>query len=143
MSQDPKRFSLYVLRLRNGNCVVTFALDEEGATTNARALGVNSEVASVRALPLFTAQFVLGDEGQLKAMMLDPATRAELLEHEYPMLKAAEEHSFADFGRDSHTTDATANLYSRDRISHEAAWPERDKKIIHYAVEQERLRFSN
>lgn len=134
--------TLFVIRLRNGNCVLTAAEDEAKASENARSLGANSEVASIRALPAFTAHFVLTDLGELNGTLLDVATRAELLTHEYPMLKAAEQHSFADFGR-AGKKEATDNLYSRERVSHEEQWPQRDKDIIRYAVEQERLRFSN
>ena len=134
---------LYVIRLRNGNCVVTAAEHEAEAGEKARGLGSNSEIASIRELGAFAAHFVLSDAGELTATLLDTATRAELLQHEYPMLRAAEDHSFTDFGRSQNQNSPTDNLYSRARVSHEAQWPKRDADIIRYAVKQERLRFSN
>jgi hypothetical protein len=134
--------SIYVLRLRDGNCVVTNASTEEHARKNVEPLGA-SEIVTVRELDAFVAQFVLSDNGELTATLLDKATIADLHQHEYPMLGAANAQSYADFGASEadSTTDAVRFSSTARRHAHE--WDDRDKQILRYAVEQERLRFAN
>src|SRR5260370_580195 len=61
---------IYVLRLRDGNCIVVDAPDEEQATQGVSSL-TTSEVATISRLESFSAQFSLTDEGELTAIILD------------------------------------------------------------------------
>src|SRR5690348_9619181 len=54
--------SLYVLRLRDGNCIVVDAPDEAKARDRVRPMAA-SEVATARKLDSFVAQFALTDDG--------------------------------------------------------------------------------
>lgn len=134
--------SLYVLRLRDGNCIIVDAPSQEEAVTRARPLAA-SEVASVRCLGSFVAQFRLTDEGELAANILDRKTIAELHQHEYPLLRAAHAQSYEDFGTSE--TDSNTNVvrFSSAARRHAEQWDTRDKETIRYAVEQERLRFAH
>jgi hypothetical protein len=134
--------SIYVLRLRDGNCLVVNALNEDHARKNVEPLAA-SEVVTVRQLDAFVAQFVLSDNGELTATLLDKETVADLHEHEYPMLGAANAQSYADFGVSE--TDSKMEVVPFDSTArrHAQEWDARDKQIIRYAVEQERLRFAH
>jgi hypothetical protein len=134
--------SIYVLRLRDGNCVVTNAPNEEHARKNVEPLAA-SEVVTVRELDAFVAQFVLSDNGELTATLLDEATVADLHQHEYPMLGAANAQSYADFGASEADSKTEAVRFSSTARRHAQEWDERDKEIVRYAVAQERLRFAN
>jgi hypothetical protein len=134
--------SIYVLRLRDGNCVVTNAPNEEHARKNVEPLAA-SEVVTVRELDAFVAQFVLSDNGELTATLLDTATVADLYQHEYPMLGAANAQSYADFGASEADSKTEAVRFSSTARRHAQEWDERDKEIVRYAVAQERLRFAN
>lgn len=134
---------LYVLRLRNGNCVIAEAESEAASQERARGLGANSEVATVRALSSFAAHFVLSDEGELTAILLDAQTLADLRDHEYPMLKAAEGQSYADFGASQTDSSTDEVLYDRGALRHKEDWDTRDHQLVTFAVQQERLRLSN
>lgn len=134
--------SLYVLRLRDGNCIVVDAPSEEKARERARPLAA-SEVATARKLDSFVAQFALNDDGELSATLLDKNTISDLHQHEYPLLHAAHTQSYMDFG-DSETDSKTdAVLYDSNARAHARDWDTRDKDIVQFAVQQERLRFSN
>ena len=134
--------SIHVLRLRDGNCLVVNALNEDHARKNVEPLAA-SEVVTVRELDAFVAQFVLSDSGELPATLLDKETIADLHQHEYPMLRAANAQSYADFGI-SETDSKTASVrFNSTARRHAQAWDERDKQMIRYAVEQERLRFAH
>ena len=85
--------TLFVLRLRNGNCVVVAAGDDAAARQRAKDLRADVEIATVRELDSFAAQFLLTDGGELKSILLDEQTRA----HEYPILNSARTQSYADF----------------------------------------------
>ncbi|HSM87287.1 MAG TPA: hypothetical protein VLT16_14110 [Candidatus Limnocylindrales bacterium] len=133
---------VFVLRLRDGNCVVVDADNEEQAREKARPL-MASEVATTRKLESFVAQFSLTNEGDLAAVILEKKTIADLYQHEYPLLRAAHAQSYEDFG-DSETDSATQSvLFDSAANLHARKWDKRDKDIIHYAVEQERLRFAH
>jgi hypothetical protein len=134
--------SLYVLRLRDGNCIILDALNEDGARERAKPLAA-SEVVTARKLDSFVAQFALTDEGELTATLLDKNTVSELHQHEYPMLKAANAQSYMDFDASETDSKTYAVLFNTDASLHAKQWDNRDKKILHYAVEQERLRFAN
>jgi nitrous oxide reductase len=134
--------SLYVLRLRDGNCIVVDAPSEEKAMERAKPLAA-SEIATARKLASFVAQFSLTDEGELTAILLEKETVAELHEHEYPMLNAAHAQSYMDFNASETDSKTDAVLFNQDATVHAQQWDRRDEQIIHYAVEQERLRFAN
>jgi len=78
--------TLFVLRLRNGNCVVVAAGDDAAARQRAKGLKADVEIATVRELESFAAQFLLTDGGELKSILLDEQTLADLRAHEYPIL---------------------------------------------------------
>jgi hypothetical protein len=134
--------SVYVLRLRDGNCIIVDAPSEEKATARALPLAA-SEVASVRRLESFVAQFCLTDEGELAANILDRKTIAELHQHEYPLLHAAHAHSYEDFGASETDSNTDAVRFSSAASLHAKQWDTRDKETIRYAVEQERFRFAH
>lgn len=134
--------SMYVLRLRDGNCVVANAPNEDQARKNVESLAA-SEVVTVRKLDAFVAQFILNDNGELTATLLDKETIADLHQHEYPMLKAANAQSYADFGASETDSKTEAVRFSPPARRHAEKWGERDKQIVRYAVEQERLRFAH
>ena len=134
--------SLYVLRLRDGNCIIVDAPSEEEATARAQPLAA-SEVATVRRLESFVAQFCLTDGGELTANILDRKTVAELHQHEYPLLRAAHDHSYRDFGASETDSNTAAVRFSSAASRHAKQWDTRDKDTLRYAVEQERLRFAH
>jgi hypothetical protein len=134
--------SIYVLRLRDGNCVVTNAPNQDDARKSIEPLGA-SEVVTVRELDAFVAQFVLNDNGELTATLLDKKTIADLHQHEYPMLGTANTQSYADFGASEADSTKEAIRFSSTARRHTEDWDERDKQIVRYAVEQERSRFAN
>ncbi|HLW53151.1 MAG TPA: hypothetical protein VKW06_09935 [Candidatus Angelobacter sp.] len=134
--------SIYVLRLRDGNCVVTNAPNEEHARKSVEPLAA-SEIVTIRELDAFVAQFVLSDTGELTATLLDKETVADLHQHEYPMLGAANTQSYADFGASDADSKTDTVRFSSTGRRHAQGWGERDKQIVRYAVEQERQRFAN
>src|ERR1035438_2169547 len=89
--------TLFVLRLRNGNCVVVAAGDDAAARQRAKDLKADVEIATVRELESFAAQFLLTDGGELKSILLDEQTLADLRAHEYPILNSARTQSYVDF----------------------------------------------
>ena len=134
--------SIYVLRLRDGNCIVTNAPNEERARKNVEPLAA-SEIVTVRELDTFVAEFVLNDNGELTATLLDRKTISDLHQHEYPMLGTANTQSYADFGMSEGDSKTEAIRFSSSARRHTEDWDERDQQIVRYAVEQERLRFAN
>lgn len=134
--------SLYVLRLRDGNCIVVDAPSEEKARERAKPLAA-SEVATARKLGSFVAQFTLTDEGELAATLLDKNTIADLHEHEYPLLSTAHKQSYMDFDASETDSKTDAVLFSSEASRHAQQWDKRDQQIVRYAVEQERLRFAH
>jgi hypothetical protein len=133
---------VFVLRLRDGNCIVVDAKNQAEATASAKSLAA-SEVATVRKLGSFLAQFALTDEGELASVILDKKTIADLHQHEYPLLEAAHAHSYQDFGSSETDNKAKEVLFSAVASSHSKQWDKRDKAIIQCAVAQERARFAN
>ena len=134
--------SIYVLRLRDGNCIVVDAANKDAARKNVKPL-VASEVVTVRELEAFVAQFVLNDNGELSATLVDKETVADLHQHEYPMLKAANAQSYADFGVSETDSKTDVVRFSSTARRHAQEWEQRDQQIVRYAVEQERSRFAN
>jgi len=134
--------SLYVLRLRDGNCIVVDAPNEEKAKERVRPLAA-SEVATARKLESFVAQFALTDDGELAATLLDRSTIAELHEHEYPLLNAANAQSYKDFDTSETDSKTKSVLFNHEASAHAREWDKRDKDLLCFAVEQERLRFAN
>jgi hypothetical protein len=134
--------SIYVLRLRDGNCIVVSADTEERARQGAKTLA-GDEIVSARRMDSFAVQFTLTDEGDLQGLLLDKPTVSELYQHEYPMLGAARAQSYAEFGS-SDTDDASHEvLFDSTASRHSKAWDRHDKEIVSFAVEQERMRFSH
>ncbi len=134
--------AIYVLRLRDGNCIVVDAPNEDHARKSAEPLAAG-EVVTVRKLGAFVVQFVLNDNGELTATLLDKPTIADLHQHEYPMLGTANAQSYADFGASETDSKTDAVRFSPTTRRHAERWDERDKQIVRYAVEQERLRFAH
>ncbi|HET9281691.1 MAG TPA: hypothetical protein VFR24_06985 [Candidatus Angelobacter sp.] len=134
--------SLYVLRLRDGNCIVVDAPNEEKARERARPLAA-SEVATTRKLDSFVAQFALRDDGELTATLLDKNTISDLHQHEYPLLQSAHAQSYMDFDHSETDSKTDAILYDSKSSVHAKEWGKRDKDIVQFAVQQERLRFAN
>jgi hypothetical protein len=133
---------LYVLRMRDGNCVIAYADNEANASQRAQQIG-ESGVATIRQIDSFVAQFSLSNDGELKSALLDRSTVADLHRHEYPMLAAATAHAYEEFGSSETDSREVHVLYDHGASSHAKGWDERDKKMIEYAVRQERLRLAN
>jgi hypothetical protein len=133
---------VFVLRLRDGNCIIVDAKNQVEAAGNAKSLAA-SEVATVRELGSFVAQFSLTNEGELTSVILDKKTIADLHQHEYPLLQAAQAHSYQDFGSSETDNKTEEVLFSAVASHHAKEWDQRDKQIIRCAVEQERSRFAN
>ncbi|HLJ87551.1 MAG TPA: hypothetical protein VKZ53_12065 [Candidatus Angelobacter sp.] len=134
--------SIYVLRLRDGNCVVANASSEDHARESMGPLAAR-EVVTIRKLDVFVAHFVLNDNGELTATLLDKETLTDLHQYEYPMLGAANAHSYDDFGASETDSKTDTVLFSSAARSHAEEWDERDKQIVLYAVKQERSRFAH
>jgi len=134
--------SLFVLRLRDGNCILVDAPNEGKARERARPLAA-SEVATARRLDSFVAQFALNDNGELTATLLDKNTISDLHQHEYPLLHAAHAQSYMDFSDSETDSRTSAVLYDSKASVHAKAWDKRDTDIVQFAVQQERLRFAH
>jgi hypothetical protein len=134
--------TLFVLRLRDGNCVVVAAEDEAGARQRAKDLRTDVEIATVRKLESFAAQFLLTDNGELQSTLLDEQTLADLRVHEYPMLNSARTQSYVDFNSSETDSKTDYVLYDAPAQKHIAAWDDRDKRLVSYAVRQERDRLA-
>src|SRR5712692_905088 len=107
--------TLFVLRLRDGNCVVVAAGDDAAARQRVKNLMSDVEIATVRELESFAAQFLLTDDGELKSILLDEQTLADLRAHEYPILNSARTQSYADFN--SSETDSKAEHVLYDALT--------------------------
>ncbi len=135
--------TILVLRMRNGNCVVAAAESEAAVRERVKDIGRNVEIASVRELSSFVAQFTLTDEGELVSTLLDQQTLFDLHSHEYPMLYAARSHSFNDFGPSPTNASSEPLLYDAGVRTDRREWDMRDRNMISYAVQQERERLAN
>ena len=98
------------------------------------------EIATVRELESFAAQFLLTDDGELKSILLDEQTLADLCA--YPMLNSARTQSYADFNSSETDSKAEHVLYDALAQKHIDAWDDRDKRLVSYAVRQERARLA-
>jgi hypothetical protein len=134
--------SLYVLRLRDGNCIMVDAASEDEARSRVKPVPGN-EIATARNLESFVARFSLTDDGELTSTLVDKRTVAELHEHEYPLLNAAHAHSYTEFDASETDSKTDAVLFDHNASVHARGWDKRDKQIVSYAVEQERQRFAN
>ena len=134
--------SVFSFRLKDGDCVIVYAKDEAAATEILKKMGLQTSAANVRKITRFVANFALTDAGDLQTTLLDPGTLKEFAQ-DYPLLQAAREHSYADFG--SSKTDDPSNpvLFDDAARLHLSAWNQRDKDLIAYAVQQERQRLSD
>jgi len=142
-TMEPSKMTIFALRMRNGNCVVAAAENETGARERAKDIGRDIEIASVRELSSFVAQFTLTDEGELVSILLDRQTLSDLHSHEYPMLYAARSHSYDDFGPSPTNAASEPVLYNADARTDRVEWDVRDKNMISYVVQQERERLAN
>jgi hypothetical protein len=133
---------LFALRLRDGNCLV-IAADTESEALNRAHTFSRSAIASCRPIQDFIAEFTLSDDGDLKCVLQEGATVREFYDHEYPMLAAAVNQSYADF--DSSVTDSRTDAirFDDEARAHRSNWGQRDREIVTFAVLQERQRFSN
>jgi hypothetical protein len=134
---------MFILRLRNGNCVIVIAHDENEALDKAKSVCGSSEIASVRFSESFAAQFSLMDDGELRSVLLDETTLTDLLAHEYPMLNAARSQSYQDFEASETDSRTEYVLFDEAAREHKTGWDGRDKNLITYAVQQERERLAN
>jgi len=134
--------ALFVLRLRDGNCIVVAADGDADARQRARIVRPDVEIASVRQMKSFMAHFLLTDDGELKSILLDQQTLAELHSHEYPMLNSARSQSYADFSSSETDNQAKHVLYDGPAQEHMDGWGDRDKRLISYVVRQERARLA-
>ena len=125
--------TLFILRMKNGDCLITSADDERLAVEIGRRMGVQSELASVRPLTHFVAQFTLTKTGQLRSTLFDAQTISEL-GVEYPILEAARASSNFVVGKRDNTTGPVHQLREREQD---------DKDLIACAIQQERQRLSN
>ena len=137
-----EHMTLFVLRLRNGNCVVVAAGDDAAARQRAKDLRADVEISTVRELESFAAQFLLTDDGELKSILLDEQTLADVGAHEYPILNSARTQSYADFNSSETDSKAEHVLYDALAQKHIDAWDDRDKRLVSYAVQQERDRLA-
>ena len=134
--------SLFSFRMKDGNSVIVYAQDQRSATEVLKEMGLQSSVAGVRQITRFAATFSLTDSGDLQTTLLHPGTLKELAP-DYPMLQAAREHSYADFGSSRSDDSSNPVLFNQSARQHVKGWHDRDKDVIGYAVQQERERFSN
>src|SRR5271167_327708 len=124
--------TLFVLRLRNGNCIVVAAGDDAAARQRAKDLRADVEIATVRELESFAAQFLLTDDGDLKSILLDEQTLADLRAHEYPILNSARTQSYADFN--SSETDSKAEHVLYDALAQKVSLhpEEPQRRVSHH-----------
>jgi hypothetical protein len=82
---------MFIVRLTNGDCVVTTASDERiaGIVALKLCLDPSAEIATIRALDSFAVQLTPTDDGSLEAAHWDDATLESILAHEYPLLREA------------------------------------------------------
>jgi len=133
---------LFSFRMKDGNSVIIYAPDQRAAEEILTDIGMQSTVANVRQLTRFVANFALTDGGDLHTTLLDSRTLNEV-SPDYPLLKSARAHSYADFGGSTGEHSSEPALFD-DSIRQDAhTWDQRDKDLIAYAVQQERERFSN
>jgi hypothetical protein len=121
---------------------VVAAGDDAAARQRAKDLRADVEIATVRELESFAAQFLLTDDGELKSILLDEQTLADLRAHEYPILNSARTQSYADFNSSETDSKAEHVLYDALAQKHIDAWDDRDKRLVSYAVQQERDRLA-
>lgn len=82
---------LYILRLTDGDCVVTLAADEQGAREAARKLIYDeaTSVVSMRPIENFAVRFSPTEDGSLQAEEWNGCALDEILATEYPLLYGA------------------------------------------------------
>jgi hypothetical protein len=127
---------LFILRLTNGDCIVTAALDEQAARDSAMKLCREdaAEVVSVRPINRFAVQFSPTDEGSLELIRWEDATLDDILAGEYPLLEEAYRRANAE---------PFARLSDHDEpiLAHLKTEYERNTKIIREGLRLERGRF--
>jgi len=133
---------LFSFRMKDGNCIIIYAKDEGAAVAILKEMGVQNSAAGVRQITKFVASFALTDTGDLRTTLLDRGT-LEQITLDYPLLQAARQHSFADFGSSNTDSQSQPVLFDDSTRQHRSDWKQRDEVLIGYAVQQERERFSN
>src|SRR5207244_10792279 len=96
----------------------------------------------VRELRSVARQVMLTDDGEVRCILLDEQTLADLRAHEYPILTSAQTQSYADFNSSETDSKAEHVLYDALAQKHIDAWDDRDKRLVSYAVQQERDRLA-
>jgi hypothetical protein len=126
----------FILRLTNGDCVVTTALGQDQARKNAASVCADeaTEVASVRLLPEFTLQFSPTDEGSLEVKRWHEATLDGILANEYPLLEEAYHRANAE-------PFTKLPDHEKPNLEHLKAANERNREIIRTGLELELQRF--
>jgi hypothetical protein len=133
---------LFSFRMKDGNCVVIYAKDESSAMEVLTGMGLHSTAAGVRIVTTFVANFALTDTGDLHTTLLDRGTLQDFAS-DYPLLHAAQAHSYADFD-DSRAEGASEPVLFNDLARQDAHhWDRRDKNVVAFAVQQERQRLSD
>jgi len=133
---------LYILRLSNGNCVVTLADDELSARQSAEKFGREhtAEVVSVRRLDSFAVQLSPTDDGSLELAEWEDSTLDEILASEYPRLKEAYRRANAEpFSKPAHSAASNSAASSLEALRN---WHEANAGIIREGLQFERDRFS-
>ncbi|MGD1024586.1 MAG: hypothetical protein ABR880_17500 [Candidatus Sulfotelmatobacter sp.] len=128
---------LYILRLANGDCIVTMAADERSAVETAKRLSHDAaaEVVAVRPLDGFAVQFSPTEDGSLEVAHWDDATLDNILASEYPCLNEAYRRANADpFRKASDSEEAI--------LSHLKSEHDRNTEIIRAGLRLELERFS-
>jgi len=128
---------LYILRLANGDCIVTMAADERSAVETAKRLSHDAaaEVVAVRPLDGFAVQFSPTEDGSLEVAHWADATLDNILASEYPCLNEAYRRANADpFRKASDSEEAI--------LSHLKSEHDRNTEIIRAGLRLELERFS-
>lgn len=129
---------LYVLRLTNGDCVVTVSSDEFSARQAALKLGQDksAQVASIRPLSGFAMRLSPTEDGSLEVECWDDDVLDDILTKEYPLLYEAYRRANAEpFMQASHTDEPI--------LSHLKSAYEQNIRIIREGLQLERQRYSH
>jgi hypothetical protein len=128
---------LYVLRLANGDCIITTARSDGDARGLACQLGneAGDEVVSVRKLPQLCVRLSPADSGSLDVNCWSDATLDDILENEYPVMnqaiRSANRVPFMP------SPDPSRPLFQQLREAYE-----RNTEIIREGIRQERQRIA-
>jgi hypothetical protein len=128
---------LFILRLTNGDCVITMEADECSARQTAGKLSLDeSHVVSVRQLSSFAVQLSPTEDGSLEVARWDDAMLDDVLANEYPLLDQA-------YRRANSAPFAVANDPEEPILSHLKSAYEQNAEIIREGLRLERQRFGH